>query len=1132
MMNEPVFNILNFIQENSSSMNDADFNDSFNMIATKFENDSYKRLNLMSLEKTLGFQQIKKYIQTNFDRLSNDNFTMQNLLFLFTEFSLRNKATLLFTGEQIKRIIDVNIANFENNNAKMSIQALLNVISLLGLSRNVPVNDILRQRNEEASGLNFGLINRILRRCTSEKMGDSVRDNLTRFLVFEMLNQAAGEKMINKCRAFNTVAKLDFINPFNNFNRGKVMGLLKDIRAQAENHDQQSILLMMEALIYYDDPSRIDTLREFYDIVTMTIKHQPENVKLDFIVRFVEFSSKLRNDSALTQEHVKTILDYVVGAMIQTGDVPKRLPQASQFLPLFAFMRKTRYFNKEVVEKIVDHITPFACRFGYNDDIRAMKFMIRNVLGEEYLNNFEIKVVEDISKDYANRPEQSVIGLINVLGKSSRFSGKNNQTSQALFDSISAKLDELLKADRVNIFGLISRYVAEVQEYLPVAQKQIMSEKLLNKISPEDIENYKNPVILISYISDLYIRDNEGLKNKVNELINKVISHPNFQRSLVPTLVKLTRDQSKTLTNNSIYKLVQHIREASKDPQFIADTPKFFERLLTSSFYLVYNLEKDSNYNLEGVGAIISTLDFIYSKNTDVNIDINRSRVPVMLRTFDKARLNSQILNKSLVGFLNNSRDIDRSHLSSDTILVLEKILRSGDIVNENDLEEILKRFIANDEKAASLLNSQNSPSQKITLIKLFANINKKKNSIISDNYTSILKDLLVEEFIKGSHPENIKLNALFALNSFNNKVIDYSNLSKEYIQLIKNVFGDVSIKKIYRYVDQLSLNRSLKLNKRFYLEFATIYEKEESIDKYFLLRIVDKFTNYGWSNPGFYNKVMSDYEKLFDNFSSIEHAQLINFFARVDLNKEDVIHAAVKSINTKQLNDSGKFDLFNDLVKLGFYNQEWRELILEKLLNETDFSFGLHKANLTERINFLNNLWKLGNWPANSNDLANLALQQLKKKPRNLEKLRTIEEEWVPTLRRNPYFTQLDAEIQTAFDAVFDARALYENRKIFYSYFTEYLKAMGHSDFQFYPKNVFCDYLLPGTKQAIIIGGRNSYSLASPELTSNTQFIVDTLKSQGYTPIVVSYNALNDVIMKEKGHQEYVNLLQQAGKK
>lgn len=1132
MMNEPIYNILNFVQENSSSMNDADFNDSFNVLAQKLENDSFKKMNIMSMDKNLGFQQIKQYIQTNFDRLTNDNYAMQNLLYFFTELNSRNKAMIVFNREQIRKIIDINANNLENNHTKMSTQALLNVISLLGTSKNINTYEYLKNRQEEFIGLSFGLINRILKRCTSNRMGDSVRDNLSRYLISDMLNIATGEKMINKCRAFNVVAKLDSINPFNNFNRGKVTGLLKDIRAQAENHDQQSILLMIEALVYYDDMSRNEVLKEFYDIVTMTIKHQPENVKLDFIVKFVEFGSKLKNDTALTQEHVKTILDYVTGAMVQTGDVPKRLPQASQFLPLFSFMQKTKYFDKETVEKLVTYITPFVSRFGFNDDLRAIKFIIKNVLGEEYYNKFENQAIEDISKDYENRPDQSLMGLLNILGKLSRFSVKNNPIAEAMYANIFAKFDDVLKVDKINVIGLINRYVSEVQDNLSYDQKLSMSEKFLNKISTEEIQTHRNPVIVMSSILDLYTKDNEALKNKSNELINIAVSQPNFRKSLVPTILKLSKESAKTLTNTTIFKINQNLREASKDSEIINETPKFFEKLLTASFYLIYNMEKNNKYNYDGIGSLLSVSDFIYSKYPDSFVDILRNRVPIMLKAFDKARFNSNILNKSLVGFLNNSKDVERSFLSNDSILVLDRILRTSDTVSATELEEILSRFIGNDEKAAALLQNQNSIIQKISVIKLFANINKKYPGIISDAYCTNLKDILVEEYIKGSQPENIKLSALFALNGIKNQILDYNNLSKEYNSLIKSVFADSSIKKIFRYVDQLSMNKSLKLNRRFYLEFASIYEKEESVDKFFFLRVVDKFTNYGWTNPGFYNKVMSDYEKLFDSFSSNEHAQLINFFARVDLNKEDVILAAVKNINIKLLNESSKFNLFNDLVKLGFYNQEWRELILEKLLNETDYAFALQKANLSEKINFLNNLWKLGSWPTNSKDLASMALQQLKKKPKYLDRLKTIEEDWVPTLRRNPYFTELEAEIQIAYDHLFESRADYEKRRIFNNQISEYLKIMGHNDIQFFPKNVICDYLLPEKKQALIIGGRGSYSIANHEPSSNTKFIIETLKSQGYSPIIINYSNLNDIIMKGKGHLEVVNYLVDLGKK
>jgi hypothetical protein len=1129
MMSEPVFNFMNFIQENAASMNDADFNDAFNILASRLENDSYRRMNLVSLEKTLGFQQIKKYIQSNFDRISGDNFTLQNLLYLFTELALKNKATILFTPEQIRRVIDASFANLENNHAKLSLPALLNVISLLGSSRNVLAHEYLRSRSEEVSGLGFSLMNRILRRCTNERVGEGVRDSLNRLLTAEMMNISASEKMINKCRAFNTVAKLDHVSPFNSFNRGKLGQLLKDIRSQAENHDQQSILLMIEALNFFDDATRNDTLKEFYDIVTMTIKHQPENVKLDFVIRFIEFSGQLKQDNALNTEHAKTIVDYVVGAIANAGENTKRLPPSSQFVPIFNFMRKGKLFDKEITEKILTHIAPYVSRFGNNIDIRPMKAMINKVMGEEFLTEYEGRAIEDISNDFNNRPDQNPLGLINLLGKLGKFNTKNNETAHKMFTAIFERLDELFKGDRINIFTLINRYLNEVQEFLPSHYRQIMTEKFVNRVSPAEIANYRNPVLVMSYISDLYNKDNEELRAKTTELINNTVSDPRFKKNLVPTLLKLCREQSHNLSNNSIYKFVGYIREYGKDPQFVTETPKFFDKLLFSSFYLVYNQERDSPYTIEAASSLLNVADFVHSKNSEVVIDIFRSRVPIMLKAFERAKLNSQILNRSLVGYLNSSRDLERSFLSIDTVLVLDRLLRS-DVVNETELEEILKRFIPNEEKAAALLNAQNAVPQKITLIKLYANINKKRLNVISDDYARSLKNFLIENVIKGSLPENIKLMGLFALSSFKNNVVDYNNDNKELNALIKSVFAESNLKKIYRFIDQLSLNRTLKLNRRFYVEFANLYEKEENIEKYLLMRIVDKFSNYGWNYSGFFNKIISDYERLFDSFTSTEHANLIGCFARVELDKEDVIRAGVKNINTKQLNESAKFDLFNDLVKMGFTGQEWRELILEKLVQETDFGYALFKAIPRERVNFLNNLWKLSNWPSNNKDLINLVVTQLKKKPKNLEKQRTVEEDWVLLIRRNPNFTSLDAEIQTAFDSVFDIRVENDKRKPINFYLQEYLKSMGHSELEFEPKNVLCDILIPETKQAILIAGRQYISIVTNDLNSTAQFAVSQLKEQGYTPIVVNYNSFNEMINKEKSHHDFVQYLGSLG--
>jgi hypothetical protein len=965
MMSETIINFLNFVQENGSNMNDSDYNDACYILATKLENDIYKRINVVGLEKTIGFQQIKKFIQSNFDRLLTDNFAVQNLLYISTQLNLRSRALSIFTNEQSRKITDTVAANIENNHAKMSLGVLLNLITLVSSSRQINVNEILKNRSEEVSQLGIPSMNRFLKRVSNERVGDFVRENVSKLLIPEFLNLVSADKMINKCRAFNVVARLEESSPFNNLSRGKLSLLLKDIRSQAENHDQQTILLMIEGLVHYDDPARNPTLKEFYDIVTMTINHQPENIKVDFVLKFVENIVKIKSDNVLTAEHTKIILDYVVSA-IQSQEEGKRLPMAVQFVPLFALMRKGKVFDQEIVKAITEHVKPFLARM--NTDFRTFKFMIHKVIGDAYLEELENFVVSEVSKDFEAKPELNAIMCLSYLGKVGKFTNKNNPAAQKLIGDILSKIDQNLN-NQANMILFINRYVEEVQENLSLSVKLQITEKITSRISTNDIANVRNPVDLMVSLSQLATTEEGTTRTKMTELINTISNDARFKKSLVPTLLRVAKDQFKTINNSVIYKFVTFIREAGKDLQFINETPRFFDKIITSCFYLCYNLDRDCNYTFDAISSLSNMADYLHIKHPDVQIDFSRAKIPAIIKIFEKAHINSVIINKAIPNFILNNREFERGYISSETIMILERFFSKPDS-SENDLKEILNKHFPNEEKAQSYLNSTNSISTKIHLIKLFATINRKNFSVISDDYINKLKNYLIEDVIKGDQSELVKVQALFAFTNFKTQIINFNNESKEWSLLIKSVFSATPIKRLFSFVQSLPNNKNSKIIRKFLGEFAAIYEKEQITDKFFLLKIVNKFTNYGWTYSTFYNKVISDYEQVFDSFNSNDHVELINYFSKVDLNKEDVIRASLKNINIKILNESSRFELFNDLVKMGFISQEWKELILEKLLNSTDMTFAIQKANFRDRVYFLFNLWKLGNWPVNNSEL------------------------------------------------------------------------------------------------------------------------------------------------------------------
>ena len=100
--------------------------------------------------------------------------------------------------------------------------------------------------------------------------------------------------------------------------------------------------------------------------------------------------------------------------------------------------------------------------------------------------------------------------------------------------------------------------------------------------------------------------------------------------------------------------------------------------------------------------------------------------------------------------------------------------------------------------------------------------------------------------------------------------------------------------------------------------------------------------------------------------FNSSEHIDFITHIAifRVN-NNENVIKEAIKGIEIETLSDEYSLKLLNSLIKLGFISEEWKEDVLEKLVEKLNIEF-LTKINMIDAFKTLNSLWMLGQWPSN----------------------------------------------------------------------------------------------------------------------------------------------------------------------
>jgi hypothetical protein len=957
MFQEPIKNVLLFADSNSENFNDIDFSEFMTIIANKIENDVFKRINLNIFEGSPSYAALKRHIQANFDRILSDNYLSSNLLSLYSQLYLRNKSAYLFTQEQCISLVESNFNNLISSHSKMSTVTLLNQISNLLIHKNIlNLQEIMKPRVEEISTLSFALLNRLIRRTLNDKVSDSNRDNFTKFLNNDLLNLATGEKMINKCRAFNTLVKLNSTSPFHIVSTQKLNNLLKDIRAQSENHDQQSIILMIEALNIYDEVMKNEALKETCDIVIMTIKHLEENVKLEFVMKFIENVSESPS-SILNHEQLSTLFKYVTTQLNQIAASNGRVPSILILVHSFTLMKKTKFYDKDSVTAILTAIEPYYNRLGSKDDLSAMKLVVAKIFGEEKVASIEDKIIESYLLDKDKYDNAYTLPLISRIGRVSKFANINLEKTKKYVSELTDKCLTLIKAESVPPITTLQRYI-EIQDYLSYDLKLKFVSQILETLPDESIPGFKYIEKFLVNMTLLQIKnESEELKAIIHKKIDIASSDPRFKNNFAKILYRLAKDDSDKINNHLLHKFSMYLREFSKSPEFIQENmafPKYVNIIVN----LIFNMDKKASYNYDGIQSISYAIENLYIKADSPSFDLPRFKLPQIIKFFDRARINLSILKKPILSYFENDKIVEKNYLTGENILLLDRLIRSDN--EEESIIKILQRYFPNTEKTQNLLNEANSPRTKLSLIKLLIAINKKFPSIIPDEMIVTQKDFLWNNMIKGDFPEIVKLDALCVLSFVKSSVFRF-NSEKENISLIREIVSSIPLRKCLRSIELLSSSSFNRLSRRLMIEISSLYEKEANIDKVTLIKILEKFTYMGWNSPNFYNKVIIDYEKNFDFLSSMDQMLIVSYFARVEFNKEDVVSAAIKNTNIKFLGDANRFDLFNNLVTLGFTNQEWKETCLEKIISSTDMNSAFQKSLPRDKIKYLNNLWKLG---------------------------------------------------------------------------------------------------------------------------------------------------------------------------
>lgn len=932
--------ILDFIEKNAQNFNEGDYMESLNLVAQKLELEFGRPLGRRPAIKILN-----DFVLENFQKLSGP---MTNT-FLHYVSTLAARDLRILNRELSQNLVQRCLSNLEKNHANMNLNQILNNVTMIGLLSNVNPNIYLKEREGELASLSLGQIMRIAKRISIPNQSNVVRASVSRFIVNELVNKASTERPISKARILNTLCRIDSIDPLLNISP-KIRTMIKSIREDLEQFDTASILQITEAMIYCEDFSKNDLLREINDVVFMTVTHNADNIYPDFFVRYLENHAKIRTDSGITHDHLKVFLEFYL-----KNKKPEEIRNARNLMNIFHIMKKCRFYEKDILEQFYDLTLNVIPIYPIDENLFSYRFLVTNHLGETHLNKVQELVqteVTNIMSDTSKR--DNTILMLNNFAKLCFFHSKPE-----IIENCYITLKASLKASSFkNFIKILEVYIENVQEHLKPQYRDGLVEEIIARIDLE-AENIQLSKLYIYLNECLISRENEELKKKIASYTQIISEKPIFKNSFIRSFENQTNINNRfmPITNLSFSKYLYLLRESIKDQEFILTKEKtIILNILQTAYNIVKQNKGESNISDDLLTSFFRIGNEIVIKYPNALISLNPNRLSSFIKAFNSEDYESPLFEKLAFASLNSiSAERLERDISNDIIVLLEKLSR-----NEKTPEkiELIKKVLGDEEK---IKNSLENSSIFTSIYKLLTSLNKLDNQqLISDELLIWGKNLLINKLKDENYNLNNKLNILYALSNARTSIItenDINNISDD----IKNIFFEFSIKRLIRTLNSspMNINRGT-LSRKLHLEYSNLYEADQTPNKLLALRTLDRFTQIKWPMNNIYNKFISDYDKLFDKFSSVDHAHVINYLSRVNINKEDIINAASKAINLQALSENEKLTLFKSYVKLGFYKGEKKIALFDNIFSTIDITHLIRKQPTVGKIQLLLTAWKL----------------------------------------------------------------------------------------------------------------------------------------------------------------------------
>lgn len=877
----------------------------------------------------------------------------KQLNFLFWVYTLQtnNLSGVCGISQEVQKQIIMDSILFLKDNLNQEFSKTLNVFTTIR-SMNVPMTEELESINSfimEESHIDiwkripFTKKLKVMTRIASNPNMKRI-SRLSNFLLPNFIETSLGQNFLLKVKAINVISRvIDLIdNPI--LKRSVITGvskLLQEIRNEAEEYQINSIINMSSALNKLINSSLLNeallAYKELEEIISMTIKHQPENVTANFLVKFLSLVTELPKYhlvEILSAQNLKLYLNFI----------NESLSGPSQNLKLFENYTQLFYLINT---------------FNIQDSEEAEQLA---VLGINCLDRYHLSKHTKFL-NYVHNKESLKLRLVNKLDEIQRNSVLEKSADTGLFKLLK-DVDRMLKYTRgiynkeyvdSLVESYIKRFEKEAPENIPV---NVIERTNFDLIQSEHLSTDRKSDLINVMIGKLKSKQNLG----VFELLNYGILFKKYTRidELLPSIQEALeggsfwklylkrfeftylsisnnrfKDTDSLIMNLNFIKAyviqcsinnglpVSHTKETKYYLDLIpvntteikgeeADT--LINRLIkVSTSRLIYN-EREI-FDKKTARIIYETIDLIHNLSKPTQ-DIHYNNFLRKIHSFLDAEIKSKFLYDIVVHIFSSKLELSEGlnqeklknfnsfiiedPLSYKNLKMLEFIMTTYQDENKA-VEKIVGKLVRDESRIQEIKNSNNLP-QTIIFTRLLSKANEiypdlEVNDLINELLDKTLDDYINDKIdFKSTNAFNMLLD-LGNLKEINSKQEKYISAFES---ALKNLRYNAVASSLVNYENFNKFNRYDFQYKSIYQLVEKMYLDNKSSTLNCFVNTLIVFTQVKHFSRNLINKIIEEYENYAEKFSKLNHLLVIKFFSRIYVTKADVLKEAIKQYSMR----------------------------------------------------------------------------------------------------------------------------------------------------------------------------------------------------------------------------------------